>query len=133
MVDYKINIVYINIIITMKPDDKDCSCINNTMVRSYMLGSFLEAIEFVNDVAEIVESKNLVRPIITIEGNKVSIAFPCDTDVKHVTKLIDDLYSISYSDSYKDEDELLRYKEGKDRARLRSRGPYRKSSGIGLR
>ena len=117
----------------MNPDDKDWSRINNTMVRSYMLGSFSEAIEFVNDVAEIVESKNLVYPIITIEGNKVSIAFSCDTDVKHATKLIDDLYSISYSDSYKDEDELLRYKEEKDRARLRSRGPYRKSSGIGLR
>jgi pterin-4a-carbinolamine dehydratase len=116
----------------MKPDDKDSS-VNNTMVRSYMLGSFSEAIEFVNDVAEIVESKNLVYPIITIEGNKVSIAFSSDTDVKHATKLIDDLYSISYSDAYKDEDELLRYKEGKDRARLRSRGPYRKSSGIGLR
>ncbi len=117
----------------MNPDDKDWSRINNTMVRSYILGSFSEAIEFVNDVAEIVESKNLIRPIITIEGNKVSIAFSCDTDIKHATKLIDDLYSISYSDSYKDEDELLRYKEEKDRARLRSRGPYRKSSGIGLR
>ncbi len=117
----------------VKSDDKYWSRIGDTLVRSYILGSFAEAIEFVNDVAGIVEGKNLAYPIITIASNKVSIAFACDTDVKHATKLIDDLYSVSYSSVDKDEDELLKYKERKDEARLRSRGPYRKSSNVGLR
>lgn len=103
---------------------------DNMLVRTYMLGSFLEAVEFVNDIADIVESKDLEYPTITIERDKVRVAFY--TPIKdHATRLIDELYDTSYSSI--DEDDLLRYKEGKDKARLRSRGPYRKSSGAGLR
>ncbi len=103
---------------------------DNMLVRTYILGSFLEAVEFVNDIADIVESKDLGYPTITIDRNKVSIAFSLPIK-DNATRLIDELYTTSYSSI--DEDDLLRYKEGKDRARLRSRGPYRKSSGAGLR
>jgi pterin-4a-carbinolamine dehydratase len=97
------------------------------VVKEYIVGSFAEAIEFINDLAEIVESKRIDYPTITITKNKVSVALAKRSSVH--TKLIDELYDINYSMT--DEDVLLREQESKDKARLRSRGPYRKSSGIG--
>ena len=100
---------------------------DDMVVKEYILGSFREVIGFINDLADIVESKRIDYPRITITKNKVSVALAKRSSVH--TKLVDELYDTNYSMT--DEDKLLRNQESKDKARLRSRGPYRKSSGIG--
>ncbi|MEM0364858.1 MAG: 4a-hydroxytetrahydrobiopterin dehydratase [Candidatus Nitrosocaldus sp.] len=111
--------------------------------KQYMLGSFTEAIEFVNDVAAIVESKRGRRsmlmnreesthPTIVVEDKSVELLLACDDFSIMMARAVDELYEINYT-SEKDEDELLKRKEDRERTRFRSRGPYRKSSSAGLR
>lgn len=110
--------------------------------KTYTLGSFTEAIEFVNDVAAILESKeknmgrskssNSTDASITVEGKSVRLLLAYDDAGTATAEAVDDLYEMNYA-SDEGEDELLRHEEDRERARFRSRGPYRKSSSAGLR
>lgn len=114
------------------------------IVRSYGFTSFKEAVRFVNDVASIAEERNH-HPVITISWKTVRIS-SISFDVGRLTdrdfglaKAMDEMYRKKYrgklspgDDLMEDEDRLLLEDEEKDRARLRTRGPYRKSSSAGL-
>lgn len=110
------------------------------IVKSYSFASFREAVEFANDVADIAEERNH-HPIITISWKTVGIS-SVSFDVGHLTErdfglagALDEMYRAKYQDKLSqgdDQDSLLLRDEEKERARLRTRGPYRKSSGAGL-
>ncbi len=104
--------------------------------KQYALGSFMEAIEFVNDIAAVVEGKKVSKyPTITLEGKSVMLLLADDASISiAIARLVDELYEVNYASNDEDkEDELLKQEEERERARFRSRGPYRKSSSAGLR
>lgn len=103
--------------------------------KQYMLGSFTEAIEFVNDIATVVESRRgqvSIHPTITVEDKSVRLLLADDDVSIAIARVMDEMYGMNYA-SDEDEDELLKKEEDRERARFRSRGPYRKSSSAGLR
>jgi 4a-hydroxytetrahydrobiopterin dehydratase len=111
------------------------------IVRSFGYKSFMQGIEFVNDVAKIAEAHDH-HPIITVIWKTVKIS-SISFDVGHLTdrdfklaKAIDELYTkyekVPSSDLQK-EHRLLAEQEKKEKAGKRTRGPYRKSSRVGLR
>ncbi|MEM2760691.1 MAG: 4a-hydroxytetrahydrobiopterin dehydratase [Nitrososphaerales archaeon] len=110
------------------------------IVKSYSFKSFMEGIEFVNDVAKIAEKRDH-HPIITVSWKTVKIS-SISFDVGHITdrdfalaEAIDDLYSKKFATilNLEEEHRLLAEEERKERARKRTRGPYRKSSRAGFR
>ncbi|MCS6767932.1 MAG: hypothetical protein RMJ59_04595 [Candidatus Nitrosocaldus sp.] len=103
--------------------------------KRYMLGSFTEAIEMVNDIAAVIEGKGLTKvPTIVVEGSSVMLLLPAHDDANvTIARAVDELYEMNYAGDVDEEDELLRRGEDRERARFRSRGPYRKSSSAGLR
>ncbi|GBC74675.1 MULTISPECIES: 4a-hydroxytetrahydrobiopterin dehydratase [Candidatus Nitrosocaldus] len=115
--------------------------VDGRLSKQYILGSFIEAIEFVNDVAAVAESKKGRRFMsrqdstnltIVIEDKSVELILACDDVSMMMARAVDELYEMNYA-SERDEDELLKREEDRERARFRSRGPYRKSSSAGLR
>ncbi len=114
------------------------------IVKSFSFKSFMLAVEFVNDVARIAEERNH-HPIITIIWKTVKIS-SISFDVGHLTdrdfglaKAVDELYSKKFEqkisrdkDFKEDEDHMMLKEEEKEKARKRTRGPYRKSSRVGL-
>lgn len=118
---------------------KGWMCTDERLSKQYILGSFTEAIEFVNDVAAIVEDKvrlmrkqDITHPTITVEGKSIKLILAYDHVSIVIARAVDELYEMNYA-SDRDEDELLKQEEDRERARFRSRGPYRKSSSSGLR
>lgn len=113
---------------------------NGRLSKQYILGSFTEAIEFVNDVAAVTESKRGRRLMsrgstnltIVVEDKSVELILACDDVSMMMARAVDELYETNYA-SENGEDELLKREEDRERARFRSRGPYRKSSSAGLR
>lgn len=113
------------------------------IVKNFGFKSFMQGIEFVNDVADIAETQNH-HPIITCIWKTVKIS-SISFDVGHLTdrdfrlaEAIDELYRAKYEEKIPgedvlEEDELLTEEERRDKARKRTRGPYRKSSSAGLR
>ena len=114
------------------------------IVKSFGFRTFMKGIEFVNDVAAIAEKQNH-HPIISVIWKTVkisSISFNAghltERDLK-LAKAIDELYKKKYEEKIpliedlKDEHRLLAEEEKREKARKRTRGPYRKSSGAGLR
>lgn len=115
---------------------------DDKIVKSYGFRSFMEGIEFVNEVARIAEEHNH-HPIITVLWKTVkisSISFDVgrltDRDFK-LAKAIDELYRKKYVEKVPDvgdvhkEHKLLARADKKEKARKRFRGPYRKSSRVG--
>lgn len=113
------------------------------IVKNFSFKSFMQAMEFVNEVANIAEKQNH-HPIITIIWKTVKIS-SISFDVGHLTdrdfrlaKAIDELYDQKFGEKLtgkdypESEDKFLVEEESKDKARKRTRGPYRKSSRIGL-
>ena len=114
------------------------------IVKSFGFKTFMNGIEFVNEVAEIAEAQNH-HPIITVNWKTVEIS-SISFDVGHLTdrdfklaKAIDELYKKKFEEKIpliedlKKEHRLLAEEERKEKARKRTRGPYRKSSSAGLR
>lgn len=114
------------------------------IVKSFNFKSFLDSIKFVNDIAGIAERQNH-HPIITVVWKTVKIS-SISFDVGHLTerdfrlaKTIDELYSEKFEEkitpveNLQEEHRLLAEEERKEKARKRTRGPYRKSSRAGLR
>ena len=110
--------------------------------KSFNFASTKQAKAFASEVQMIAEKQDHYAAV-TIVQNTVRISSE-SSDVEHVTekdvmlaKAIDELYSRRFAQKVKgdflaDEDEFLREEEGKDKARKRTRGPYRKSSSVGL-
>jgi 4a-hydroxytetrahydrobiopterin dehydratase len=113
------------------------------IVRSFGFKSFMQGIEFVNDIAEIAEAQNH-HPIITVIWKTVKIS-SISFDVGHLTdrdfklaKAIDELYKksdekVPLVGDLQKEHRLLAEQEKKEKSGKRTRGPYRKSSRVGLR
>ncbi|MFN4337053.1 MAG: 4a-hydroxytetrahydrobiopterin dehydratase [Candidatus Nitrosocaldus sp.] len=109
--------------------------VDGRLSKKYALGSFIEAIEFVNDIAAVVESRRqiIAYPTITLEAKSVRLLLADDDVSITIAREVDELYDMNYT-IYEDKgDELLKQEEDRERARFRSRGPYRKSSSAGLR
>jgi len=113
------------------------------IVKSYSFKSFMRAVEFVNGVARIAEERNH-HPVITIVWKTVRLS-STSFDVGHLTdrdfglaKAIDELYSekfeekVSVADRTEEEYHMMLKEEEREKARKRTRGPYRKSSRAGL-
>ena len=113
------------------------------IVKSYSFKSFMRAVEFVNGVAKIAEERNH-HPVITIVWKTVRLS-STSFDVGHLTdrdfglaKAIDELYSekfeekVSVADRTEEEYHMMLKEEEREKARKRTRGPYRKSSRAGL-
>ena len=113
------------------------------IVKSYSFKSFMQAVEFVNDVARVAEERDH-HPVITIIWRTVKVS-SISFDVGHLTdrdfglaKAIDELYSkkfrekVSLDDLTEEENHMMLNEEEKEKARKRTRGPYRKSSRAGL-
>ena len=112
------------------------------IVKNFLFESFIESMEFVNDVAAIAEAQNH-HPVITINFKNVkvsSLSFDVgrltDRDFK-LAKAIDNLHKkidgrVPSVGELQVEDELLDEDERDAKARKRTRGPYRKSSRGGL-
>ncbi|MFQ5940109.1 MAG: 4a-hydroxytetrahydrobiopterin dehydratase [Nitrososphaerales archaeon] len=113
------------------------------IVKSFGFKSFLEGIEFVKETAGIAEAHNH-HPVITIVWKTVKIS-SISFDVGHLTerdfklaKTIDELYEQKFEeqmplvDNLQEEHRLLAEEEKNEKARKRTRGPYRKSSKGGL-
>jgi len=114
------------------------------IVKNYSFKSFMQAVEFVNDIARIAEERNH-HPVITIIWKTVKIS-SVSFDVGHLTdrdfglaKAVDELYSkkfeekVSHSKNLvEDEYRMMLKEEEKEKARKRTRGPYRKSSRVRL-
>ena len=113
------------------------------IVKSYSFKSFMQAVEFVNDIARIAEERNH-HPVITIVWKTVKVS-AISFDVGHLTdrdfelaKAVDELYAkkfekkVSIDDHTEDEYHMMLKEEEKEKARKRTRGPYRKSSRAGL-
>lgn len=114
------------------------------IVRSYEFDSFLLAVQFVNDIAKIAEERNH-HPVITVSWKTVKVS-SISFDVEHLTerdiglaKAIDAMHVKKYVDKLtegndlaEDEYGLLSEDDEREKARLRTRGPYRKSSSKGL-
>jgi 4a-hydroxytetrahydrobiopterin dehydratase len=114
------------------------------IVKSFAFRTFMKGIEFVNDVAAIAEKQNH-HPIITSIWKTVKIS-SISFNVGHLTerdlklaKAIDELYEKKFEEKIplvedlQNEHRLLAEEEKKEKARKRTRGPYRKSSSAGLR
>ena len=114
------------------------------IVKSFGFRTFMKGIEFVNGVAAVAEKQNH-HPIITSIWKTVKIS-SISFNVGHLTdrdlelaKAIDELYKKKYEEKIpliedlQDEHRLLAEEEKREKARKRTRGPYRKSSGAGLR
>ena len=113
------------------------------IVKSFGFRTFKKGIEFVNDVAAIAETQNH-HPLITSNWKTVNIS-SISFDAGHLTdrdfrlaKAIDELYKKKFEEKIplveylKKEHRLLVEEERKEKARKRTRGPYRKSSSAGL-
>ena len=114
------------------------------IVKSFGFRMFMKGIEFVNDVAAIAEKQNH-HPIITVIWKTVKIS-SVSFNAGHLTdkdfelaKAIDELYKkkceekIPLIEDLQNEHRLLAEEERREKARKRTRGPYRKSSSAGLR
>ncbi len=101
------------------------------IVRVFEFSSFRDAIDFVYEITDEVEDKKNY-PLISINGYRVSITLPREKQVTEkdleLAGAIDKIYE--YREGYLDEEEskLLEMEDAKEKARHRSRGPYRKSS-----
>lgn len=107
------------------------------IVKNFNFKSFMKGIEFVNGVAAIAEAQNH-HPIIAVTWKTVRIS-SISFDVGHLTdrdfklaKAIDELYKkfeekIPLIGNLEEEHRLLAEEEKKEKARKRTRGPYRKS------
>ncbi|MFQ5969314.1 MAG: 4a-hydroxytetrahydrobiopterin dehydratase [Nitrososphaerales archaeon] len=112
------------------------------IVKNYGFKSFMHGVKFVNDVARIAVEQNH-QPVITIVWKTVEIS-SISFDVGEITdrdfelaKAVDELYSkkfeekISIDDDFTDDEHrMMMEEEEKDKARKRTRGPYRKSSKV---
>lgn len=114
------------------------------IVKSFRFTSFMNGIEFVNDIAKIAERQNH-HPIITVIWKTVRVS-SISFDVGHLTerdvrlaKAIDELYRKKFEErklslnKSEAENRLLMEEERREKARKRTRGPYRKASRAGLR
>lgn len=114
------------------------------IVKSFGFRTFMKGIEFVNDVAGIAEKQNH-HPIITSIWKTVKIS-SISFNVGHLTErdftlanAVDELYKKKYEEKIpliedlQNEHKLLAEEEKREKARKRTRGPYRKSSSAGLR
>ncbi len=110
---------------------------NGKISKRFELASFSEVIEFINDIAEIIE-KRRYYPLITIDAMNVKITLPREKQLSEkdialanaIEKVYDDKYKLAYLDD--EELALLQREDEKDKAKHRTRGPYRKSSSAGL-
>ncbi|MEM2855600.1 MAG: hypothetical protein QW416_00650 [Candidatus Nitrosocaldaceae archaeon] len=101
------------------------------MEKIFEFKTFNDAIDYVNEISAIIKNRK-VYPLITIDSNKVIIG-KCEVLDEIYIEKIEKIYEF-YKDSYIDETELdmLKMEEEKEKAKHRSRGPYRKSSSAGL-
>ena len=109
---------------------------NGKISKIFELASFSEVIEFINDIAEIVE-KRRYYPLITIDATRMKITLPRgkqlgekDIALANAIEKTYDKYKLTYLDD--EELELLQREDEKEKAKHRTRGPYRKSSSAGL-
>ena len=114
------------------------------IVKSYSFKSFMQAVEFVNDIARMAEERKH-HPVITIVWKTVKVS-SVSFDVGHLTdrdfglaRAVDRLYSKKFEekvslggDYTEDEYRMMSEEDEKEKARKRTRGPYRKSSRVGL-
>ena len=100
--------------------------------KQYNLESFKDAVDFLNDIAYIIDSKKMY-PIIIIDANNVTISIK-DIQDKHVAlvEAFNKAYEAYKVDIDDHESRLLLDMEDKHKAKHRTRGPYRKSSSAGL-
>lgn len=110
---------------------------NGKIVKVFELASFREVVEFINDIGEIIEKKGCY-PLITIDAMNIKITLPRKKQLEEkdialasiIEKVYNDKYRLAYIDD--EELELLQREDAKEKAKHRTRGPYRKSSGAGL-
>ncbi|GIU72789.1 MAG: hypothetical protein KatS3mg003_2268 [Candidatus Nitrosocaldaceae archaeon] len=110
---------------------------NGKIMRIFEFASFREVIEFISDIADIIE-KMKHYPLITIDSINVKIALPREKQLGEkdlalanvIEKIYDEKYSLAYLED--EEFELLQREDSKEKAKHRTRGPYRKSSSAGL-
>ncbi len=109
---------------------------NGKISKIFELATFRESIEFINDIAEVIE-KRRHYPLITIDAMNIKISLPRekqlgekDLALANAIEKIYEKYKLAYLDE--EELELLQRDDEKDKAKHRTRGPYRKSSSAGL-
>lgn len=110
---------------------------NGKIMKIFEFASFREVIEFINDIADIIE-KRKHYPLITIDSINVKITLPREKQLGEkdlalanaIEKIYDEKYSLAYLED--EEFELLQREDSKEKAKHRTRGPYRKSSSAGL-
>ncbi len=105
---------------------------NEEIIKKYEFISFKDGIEFITDLADIVE-KFKIMPMIIIDGNNITVKVKCKMLNEHHITFINSIEKIYDRFRLGDKElDLLLKEEEKERARHRTRGPYRKSSTIGL-
>jgi len=105
---------------------------NEEIAKVYEFTLFRDTIEFINDLVEIIE-KSKIMPIIIIDNNNITIKVKCKLLNERYITFINNIEK-TYNKFRLEEKELdlLLKEEEKEKARHRTRGPYRKSSSIGL-